>query len=131
MPHDLTFYTHPMSRGRIARGMLEEVGVTYDVEVISFDGAIKSPEYLAINPMGKVPAIRHGDVVVTEVAAISGDRFSAADVYLGANLNWGMGMMKTIDERPAFVDYASRLTAREAFIRAGALDDAVVAEQGR
>lgn len=67
---DLTLYTHPYSRGRVARWMLEELGVDYDVEVKEYGGSIKAPEYLAINPMGKVPAIKHGKVVVTEVAAI-------------------------------------------------------------
>ncbi len=66
----LTLYTNPWSRGRIIRWMLEELGISYDVKVLEFDGNIKSPEYLAINPMGKVPAIKHGDTVVTEVAAI-------------------------------------------------------------
>lgn len=66
----LTLYTNPWSRGRIVRWMLEELGVSYDVNVLEYGGSIKSPEYLAINPMGKVPAIKHGDVVVTEVAAI-------------------------------------------------------------
>lgn len=67
---DLKLYTHPYSRGRVVRWMLEEVGVPYDVEVKEFDGEMKTPEYLAINPMGKVPAIVHGHTVVTEVAAI-------------------------------------------------------------
>ena len=67
---DLTFYTHPMSRGRVVRWMLEEVGADYTVKTLEFGGDMKGPEYLAINPMGKVPAIKHGDVVVTEVAAI-------------------------------------------------------------
>lgn len=66
----LTFYTHPMSRGRVVRWMLEELGIPYDTEILDFDGAMKTSEYLAINPMGKVPAIQHGDTVVTEVAAI-------------------------------------------------------------
>jgi glutathione S-transferase len=74
---DLIFYTNPQSRGRIVRWMLEEVGVPYETEVISYD-QIKSERYLAINPMGKVPAIRHGGHVVTECAAICAylaDRF--------------------------------------------------------
>jgi len=66
----LTFYTNPMSRGRVVRWMLEELGIPYDTEILDFDGAMKTPEYLAINPMGKVPAIQHGDTLVTEVAAI-------------------------------------------------------------
>ncbi len=66
----LTFYTHPMSRGRIARWMLEETGLPYDTVVLDYGTTMKAPEYLAINPMGKVPALRHGDTVVTESAAI-------------------------------------------------------------
>ena len=70
MADELTLYTHPMSRGRIARWMLEEVGQPYRIEVLDYATSMKAPAYLAINPMGKVPALRHGDVVVTEVAAI-------------------------------------------------------------
>ena len=66
---DLVFYTNPQSRGRIARWMLEEVGQPYRTEVLDYP-TMKRPDYLAINPMGKVPAIRHGDTVVTEAAAI-------------------------------------------------------------
>ena len=67
---DLTFYTNPMSRGRIARWMLEEVGQPYETVLLEYGGSMKGADYLAINPMGKVPAIRHGDTVVTEGAAI-------------------------------------------------------------
>jgi glutathione S-transferase len=67
---DLTFYTNPMSRGRIARWMLEEVGQPYHTEVLDFATTAKTDAFLALNPMGKVPVIRHGDVVVTECAAI-------------------------------------------------------------
>lgn len=70
MDHDLTLYTHPRSRGRTVRWMLEEIGVPYRVEPLAFATTMKSPQYLAINAMGKVPALRHGDVVVTECAAI-------------------------------------------------------------
>jgi glutathione S-transferase len=70
MSETLTFYTNPMSRGRIARWMLEEVGEPYETVVLTYADSMKSPDYLAINPMGKVPAIRHGDCVVTETAAI-------------------------------------------------------------
>jgi glutathione S-transferase len=70
MTESLTFYTNPMSRGRIARWMLEEVGEPYETVVLDYGTTMKSPEYLAINPMGKVPAIRHGETVVTEAAAI-------------------------------------------------------------
>jgi len=59
-----------MSRGRIVRWMLEEIGQPYRTELLDYDTTMKAPAYLAINPMGKVPAIRHGDTVVTEAAAI-------------------------------------------------------------
>lgn len=70
MSDELVLFTNPMSRGRIARWMLEEVGVSYRTELLDYGPAMKAPDYLAINPMGKVPAIVHGDVVVTECAAI-------------------------------------------------------------
>ena len=70
MSDDLIFYTNPMSRGRIARWMLEEVGQPYRTEVLDYGTTMKAPAYLAVNPMGKVPAIVHGGTVVTEVAAI-------------------------------------------------------------
>ena len=70
MPDDLVFYTNPASRGRMVRWMLEEVGQPYRTEVLDYGTTMKAPAYLAVNPMGKVPALRHGDVVVTEVAAI-------------------------------------------------------------
>src|SRR5947209_11899997 len=66
---DLIFYTNPQSRGRIVRWMLEEVGQPYETEFIAYD-QLKNDRYLAVNPMGKVPAIKHGDHVVTECAAI-------------------------------------------------------------
>jgi glutathione S-transferase len=70
MADELVLYTNPQSRGRIARWMLEEIGQPYKVEVLDYKSTMKGPEYLAINPMGKVPALRHGDAVVTESAAI-------------------------------------------------------------
>jgi glutathione S-transferase len=50
--------------------VLEEVGRPYRTELLDYGTTMKAPEYLAINPMGKVPALRHGDIVVTEGAAI-------------------------------------------------------------
>jgi glutathione S-transferase len=66
----LTFYTNPMSRGRIVRWMLEEVGQPYETVLLDYGTTMKAPDYLAVNPMGKVPAITHGDTIVTEGAAI-------------------------------------------------------------
>jgi glutathione S-transferase len=70
MAADLTLYTNPMSRGQIVRWMIEETGRPYETVLLDYGTTMKAPEYLAINPMGKVPAIRHGRHVVTEGAAI-------------------------------------------------------------
>ena len=192
---DITFYTNPMSRGRIVHWLLEELGVPYDMKILDFEkGEHKAPAYLKINPMGKVPAIVHRGVVVTECAAICvyladayakaglapalddpqrgtylrwiffgagcvepalvdkmferppverkgalgygsyddtlnaletaitpgpfilGDRFSAADVYVGSQIQWGM-MVKSLEPRPMFQQYAERLAARPAMQR--------------
>lgn len=205
MSDDLTFYTNPQSRGRIARWMLEETGADYRTEVVDYATTMKGAEYLAINPMGKVPAIVHRGKVVTEGAAIcaylaeafpeaglapraeeradyyrwlffaagpveqavtnnyakfdpspeqarmfgygnyaatvdvlekavsahayiAGDRFTAADVYVGSAVGWGV-LFGTLPKRDAFTDYFGRLTGREAYIRAAAKDDALMAEK--
>mgnify|MGYP003644500080 CR=1 FL=1 len=73
---ELTFYTHPMSRGRVVRWMLEEVGIAYSVKAMEYGSEMKAEDYLAINPMGKVPAIKHGNTVVTEVAATSAKAYN-------------------------------------------------------
>jgi glutathione S-transferase len=83
MADELVLYTNPMSRGRVARWMLEEIGAPYKVEVLDYASTMKGPDYLAINPMGKVPALRHGDAVVTETAAICA---YLADVFPQARL---------------------------------------------
>jgi glutathione S-transferase len=83
MSDELVFYTHPMSRGRIIRWMLEEVGRPYRTELLEYGTTMKAPAYLAINPMGKVPALQHGDTVVTEAAAICA---YLADVFPDAGL---------------------------------------------
>ena len=70
MSNDLVLYTHPMSRGRVARWLLEEIGQPYRAELLEYGTTMKGADYLAINPMGKVPALRHGDTIVTESAAI-------------------------------------------------------------
>ncbi len=78
---DLTLYSNPMSRGRIARWMMEEAGQPYQVVYLDYATTMKEPAYLAINPMGKVPALVHGATVVTEYAAICAymaDAFPAA-----------------------------------------------------
>ena len=83
MADELVFYANPMSRARIVRWMLEEVGEPYRTEILDYGTTMKAPAYLAINPMGKVPAIKHGDTVVTEVAAICA---YLADAFPGKRL---------------------------------------------
>jgi glutathione S-transferase len=78
---ELLLYSNPMSRGRIARWMLEEIGQPYRVETLAWGAPMKSPAFLALNPMGKVPVLVHGNAVVSETAAICaylGDTFSEA-----------------------------------------------------
>jgi glutathione S-transferase len=91
MAADLTFYTNPQSRGRIVRWMLEEVGAPYETVILDYAASMKGPDYLAINPMGKVPAIRHGDAIVTECAAICA---YLADAFPEKNLAPPIGDMK-------------------------------------
>ncbi len=81
MTDQIVFYTNPMSRGRMVRWMLEELGVPYRTQMVEYGPAMKSPEYLRINPMGKVPSLVHGETIVTECAAICAylaDAFPAA-----------------------------------------------------
>jgi glutathione S-transferase len=70
MAEELVFYTNPQSRGRIVRWMLEEVGQPYRTEIVGFGPPMKGAQYKALNPMGKVPVLKHGDMIVTECAAI-------------------------------------------------------------
>jgi glutathione S-transferase len=68
---ELTLYHIAPSRSSIALWMLEEVGEPYDIKLLNMsEGDNLKPDYLAVNPMGKVPALQHGDAVITEVAAI-------------------------------------------------------------
>ena len=93
---DLVLYTNPDSRGRIVRWLLEELGEPYSTKIIEYGDEIKSAEYLAINPMGKVPALRHGSQIVTETAAICAylaDVFPQSGLkpsseHLGAYYRW-------------------------------------------
>ena len=86
----LTFYTNPMTRGRIARWMLEEVDADYETVVLDYSGSMKAADFVAINPMGKVPAIVHDGHIVTEGAAICA---YLADTYAE------MGLTPTAAER--------------------------------
>ena len=70
MTKEIVFYTNPMSRGRIAHWMLEEVGAPYRTVYLEYGTSMKDAAYLKVNPMGKVPAIVHRGQTVTECAAI-------------------------------------------------------------
>lgn len=103
----LTFYTHPMSRGRTVRWMLEEVGQPYETVVLDYATTMKAPDYLALNPMGKVPTVVHDGHVVTEVAAIV---TYLAEAFSEAGLQGG--------DRASFL--------RWMFFAAGPLEQAIV-----
>lgn len=136
MANDLVFYTNPMSRGRIVHWMLEELGVPYEMRILDLEkGEHKTPEYLRVNPMGKVPAIVHRGLVVTEAAAICvylADAFPQAglappadDPQRGAYLRWfffGAGCVE-----PAFVDklFDRPPVARKSALGYGSYDDTV------
>lgn len=131
----ITLYYNPMSRARIAHWMLEEVGAPYEMKLISFDkNEQKSPEFLKLNPMGKIPTIVHKGVVVTESAAICAylaDAFPAAnlapkvgDPARGTYYRWlffGNGCLE-----PAMMDKAfSRGPARASALAYGTYEDTV------
>jgi len=109
---EIVFYTNPMSRGRIVRWMLEELGRPYRTEVLDYATTMKAPAYLAINPMGKVPAVTHRGMTVTECAAICA---WLADAFPEANL------------APALDDPKRGLYYRWMFFAAGPVEAAVTA----
>jgi glutathione S-transferase len=111
MSNGITLYTNPFSRGRIAHWMLEEVGVPYRVELLDFEHKEhKRPEYLALNPMGKVPTLVHEGTVVTEAAAICA---YLADAFPAAGL------------APALDDRARGPYLRALFFAAGCIEPAL------
>jgi glutathione S-transferase len=79
----LTLYSNPMSRGRIARWALEEIGAPYDFRTVDYGPSMKGPEFCALNPMGKIPVLCHDGTTVTETAAILA---YLADVFPQADL---------------------------------------------
>jgi len=112
---NLTLYHAAPSRSSIARWMLEELGEPYDLHVLSLaNGEQRAPDYLAVNPMGKVPTLKHGDTVITEAAAICtylADEFPQArlnvpvgDPRRGAYLRWLFFAPSCIE--PAITDRA-------------------------
>ncbi len=113
MTDKITFYYNPMSRGRIVHWMLEEIGAEYETKILDWKKAEhKTPEYLKINPMGKIPTIVHKNVVITEAAAICvylADAFpkadlapSLTDLNRGTYLRWFFFAASCLE--PAFLD---------------------------
>ncbi len=97
----ITLYHHPYSRAANTLWKIEELELPYELVFVDImKGAQKSPEILALNPMGKVPILRDGDVVVTESAAIGlylADRYALGklapapdDPARGAYLRWSL-----------------------------------------
>lgn len=112
MAEELVLYYNPMSRARIAHWMLEETGVPYRMELLSFEkGEHKKPAFLALNPMGKLPTLVHRNTVITETAAICaylGDAFPSAGLA------------------PAFDSPERGTYLRWLFFGAGCVDNAVI-----
>jgi glutathione S-transferase len=202
---DLVFYTNPMSRGQTVRWMLEEIGASYETRVLEYGTSMKAPDYLAINPMGKVPALVHNGKIITEVGAIicyladafpeaglapepadrsdyyrwiffvagpleaaftarsmgwevpaertamagfgtydltiatleqvlgvrqyiTGDRFTAADLLVGAYVDF-MLKFDLLEPRPAFTQYAARMTNRDGYRRGQEIDNQLINEK--
>lgn len=105
----IRFYTNPMSRGQIARWALHEAGAEYEEHILGFGPEMKG-DYRRINPMGKVPAIDHDGIVVTEAAAIC---LYLAEAFPEADLQ-----PRTLPEK---ADYL-----RWTFFAAGPVEQAIV-----
>jgi glutathione S-transferase len=206
MSDEVVLYASPISRGRVVHWMLEEAGAPYRYEFVNLETrAHKEPAYLAVNPMGKVPAIVHRGVVVTECGAICayladafpaarlappadspqrgayyrwlffgaccvepavidrmlerpavsrpgalsygcledtvatleralapgpfllGPHFSAADVYVGSQIGFGL-MVKALEPRPVFQAYLARVQQRPAYQRFMEKNDQLLAQ---
>jgi len=85
----LTFFHSPNTRSSGTFILLEELGAPFDLHVLNMKaGEQRKPEYLAINPMGKVPAVKHGDALVTEQVAVF---LYLADLFPGAGLAPAIG----------------------------------------
>ena len=117
----LIHYHAPNSRSAAIRWLFEELGVPHDMVVLDLKkGEHKTPEYLAINPMGKVPAIKHGDTVVTETAAIN--------LYL-ADLFPGAGLAPKVDD-PKRGTYLRWIVFNQAAVEPAVTDKALKREPG-
>ena len=118
----IVLFHHPFSRAANVVWMLEEVGVDYELRFVDImKGAQKSPELLAMNPMGKLPTLKDGDTVVTESAAIAlylADRYAYGrlaprvdDPARGAYLRWSLFAPSVIE--PGSMARASGWTFKE------------------
>lgn len=127
----MVLYHHPFTRAATAVRMLEEVGVPYDLRHVDLTtGAQKSAEFLALNPMGKLPVLVDGDVVVTETAAIGlylADRYASGrlaptpdDPARGPYLRWSLFAPSVIE--PAAAARAAGATYREGSVGWGGYD---------
>jgi glutathione S-transferase len=127
MSDEIVFYHNPMSRARMVHWMLEEVGAPYRIELVDLQkGEQKKPAFLAVNPMGKLPAIMHRGTVITETGAICAylaDAFPAAalaprldEPVRGTYLRWMFFGAGCVDS--AFID---RMLARPTPERTSAL----------
>ena len=136
MTEPVVFYTNPMSRGRIVNWLLDEIGEPYETRVLSFEKREhKTPAFLAINPMGKLPTIVHRGAVVTETAAICmylADEFQAAglapkigDPQRGVYLRWFVFGAAALE--PAIIDkmLARPPVERKSALSYGSYEDAV------
>ena len=113
---ELVFYTNPQSRGRIAHWMLEELGQPYRTVWLNYGPEMKSADYRAVNPMGKVPAVLHGDALITEQGAVfiyladlfpqAGLAPGLADPQRGPYLRWLVYYGSSFE--PALVDRAMK-----------------------
>ena len=108
MSDDLVFYTHPMSRGRIVRWMLEEVGATYRTEIMGYGSGMKEPAYRAINPLAKVPALVHRGVTVTGIGRYKLGRITYRAMTVGLNQSSTLGHAAN-----AFVESCFELASAE------------------
>ena len=112
MSDEIVFYHNPRSRAQMAHWMLEEVGAPYRISPIDFEKREhKQPDFLAINPMGKLPTIVHRDTVVTETGAIIA---YLADAFPQAGL------------APAIGDPARGSYYRWLFFGAGCIEPALI-----
>ena len=118
----ISLFYHPYSRAAASLWALEEAGVSYELKVIDImKGEQKSPELMSKNPMGKLPTLVDGDVVVTEAAAISlylADRYAPGrlappldDPKRGTYLRWALFAPSVIE--PAVMAKASDWTVKE------------------